>query len=524
MASVEEEHHPMPDGSAGLEYLTGPSRGMVTWLTGEDLDVTLGSNRMLRVDRARPHRSHEEPLAGLHRTEDGYEITVVGSHPVWVNGSRVTNRKLEHCDLIEFGEDGPLSRFCYYPEGGHVRRMVADILKDGLAYVRVSRQPVVNRFLIAFVVIISRLMRETTLLFRTGVLLAILGFTTLAWFQYQLNLKLEQRIESSASRLEGFAGVLIRAREEALTPGDLKALSQEIGQRLSVTAERLAELERLSTASGRVIAGSIPSVVFLQGAYGFREISSGRMLRHLVGDEGRPMISPFGQPMLSLDGGGPVAERQFTGTGFAVGKAGAIVTNRHVALPWEKDANIAGLAGQGLEPLMMKYIMYMPGKEAAVDIEMVQLSKDADLALLRPLDVSDPIPGLILADVPPVPGDEVIVMGYPTGLRSMLAQTGEQFLKELQESKDTGFWSVAARLAKQKLISPLSSRGIVSQASAITVVYDAETTHGGSGGPVLDVNGRVVAVNAAILPEYGGSNLGVPVAKVRALLEAAGLD
>ena len=41
---------------------------------------------------------------------------------------------------------------------------------------------------------------------------------------------------------------------------------------------------------------------------------------------------------------------------------------------------------------------------------------------------------------------------------------------------------------------------------------------------MLGVYGAVIAVNAAILPEYGGSNLGVPVAKVRALLEAAGLS
>jgi hypothetical protein len=33
----------------------------------------------------------------------------------------------------------------------------------------------------------------------------------------------------------------------------------------------------------------------------------------------------------------------------------------------------------------------------------------------------------------------------------------------------------------------------------------------------------VVAVNAAILPEYGGSNLGVPVSKVRELLKGLGL-
>ena len=42
---------------------------------------------------------------------------------------------------------------------------------------------------------------------------------------------------------------------------------------------------------------------------------------------------------------------------------------------------------------------------------------------------------------------------------------------------------------------------------------------GGSGGPVLALDGKVVAVNAAILPEFAGSNLGVPVAMVRELLE-----
>ncbi len=130
--------------------------------------------------------------------------------------------------------------------------------------------------------------------------------------------------------------------------------------------------------------------------------------------------------------------------------------------------------------------------------------------------------GLRLADAPPAPGDEVIVMGYPTGLRSLLAQSGEAFIEELQKAEDTDFWSVAARLASEGHIAPLASRGIVGQVTQATIVYDAETTLGGSGGPVLDIEGAVVAVNVAVLPEYGGSNLGVPVARVRAWLEEAG--
>ena len=156
-------------------------------------------------------------------------------------------------------------------------------------------------------------------------------------------------------------------------------------------------------------------------------------------------------------------------------------------------------------------------------MELLRASDDADLAVLTRQDETGTIPSLRLAGVPPAAGDEVIVMGYPTGLRSMLAQSGDAFIEELQKTENTGFWSVASRLAEEGYIAPLASRGIVGQATPTTIVYDAETTHGGSGGPVLDIDGAVVAVSTAILPEYGGSNLGVPAAKVQALLEDAGL-
>mgnify|MGYP002527512225 CR=1 FL=1 len=170
-----------------------------------------------------------------------------------------------------------------------------------------------------------------------------------------------------------------------------------------------------------------------------------------------------------------------TGTGFAVGDGGALVTNRHVALPWENDASIESLANRGLEPVMIKFIVYMPGKETADTVELVRASEDADVAVLRRKDGAEPMPGLKLADAPPVPGEEVIVMGYPTGLRAMLAQSGEDFIEELQKTEDTGFWSVASRLAEKGHIAPLSSRGIVSQASPATIVYDAVRNGGGQG-------------------------------------------
>jgi S1-C subfamily serine protease len=112
-------------------------------------------------------------------------------------------------------------------------------------------------------------------------------------------------------------------------------------------------------------------------------------------------------------------------------------------------------------------------------------------------------------------------MGYPLGLRALMARSDEDFVEALQREGVSNFFDQAARLATAGFMRPLASRGIVGQVTPANVVYDAETTSGGSGGPVLDLQGRVVAVNTAILPEFGGSNLGVPAAEVRALIQRA---
>ncbi len=50
------------------------------------------------------------------------------------------------------------------------------------------------------------------------------------------------------------------------------------------------------------------------------------------------------------------------------------------------------------------------------------------------------------------------------------------------------------------------------------IIYDAETTSGGSGGPVFNLEGEVIAINRATLPAFGGSNIGVPIGHAIALL------
>jgi S1-C subfamily serine protease len=367
----------------------------------------------------------------------------------------------------------------------------------------------------------SRLCSQTTILFRLGVLAAIVILGALAYQQTRVSALLQERVATSAGRLDQFSAALARARREALTPGDLQGLRSELAGRLETAAQRLEILERRSSAAERVITAASPAILFLQGAYGFRHKESGRMLRQVVDADGHPLISPLGQPMLTLDGDGPVAERQFTGSAFVVGDPPRIVTNRHVAKPWESDtAGAEMLAAQGLDAVLIKFIAYAPGEPTPRPVAVTRVSEEADLAVLRFPGIAPAGPALRLRASPPKPGDEVFVLGYPTGLRTMLVQAGDAFIAALQKEKDTNFWSVAARLAKSGYIAPLASRGIVGQVTKAAIVYDAETTQGGSGGPVLNANGEVIAVNAAILPEFGGSNLGVPAARVEALLRA----
>lgn len=509
--------------AASLEYLTGAARGTQTWVNGVTLDISLDDKGRVQVREAESEAAAEGIVARLHRAGDSYEIEALAEQPLWVNGEKVASRLLVERDLIEFGDQGPLSRFRLHRQGDRVQRSLGDMLYDCLDYTRVSRKPRLVRLQRALGDMGRDFIVETTLLFRFGVILALGALAFIAYQQYRADIALQQRAEHSAHLLQDFARSLTRTEEEALRPADLNRLRQEMRHRLSDTSERLEQLEQRSAASERVIAEATRSIVFLQGSFGFRDVESGRMLRYLTDEEGRPLFSFRGQPRFTLEGDGEIAERSFTGTAFLINRDGAMLTNRHVAQPWEDDAGVEALRESGVEPELLRFIGYVPNVAQSFSVELVQASDETDLAVLIFGDAAGGLPYLRLSERDPAPGEEVFVMGYPTGLITMLAQTGEGFLADLERDETLDFWEVAERLASEGFIKPLASRGIIGQRSEAILVYDAETTHGGSGGPVLDINGEVVAVNTAIIPEYGGSNFGVPVEYARRLLAQAGV-
>lgn len=287
------------------------------------------------------------------------------------------------------------------------------------------------------------------------------------------------------------------------------------------TAARLENLEARGNAARRIVAEAAPSVVFVQGAYRFIDQATGRPLRYFGLDaDGEPMRNPSGEPFVTLDGDGPIIERLFTGSAFVVTDDGLLLTNRHVAEPWTSDGTAEALRQHGLVPVVERLVGYMANVGESFNLSLVAASDEVDLAILRGAPVGRVKP-LTLSATGPLPGDDVVVLGYPTGLRALVARASAALESELRGNAEVNFWTVARRLSEQGGISPLATRGIVSQVGPAVIIYDAQTTSGGSGGPVLALSGEVIAVNTAIIPEFGGANLGVPAERVHALIALA---
>ncbi|MBI4005277.1 MAG: trypsin-like peptidase domain-containing protein [Gammaproteobacteria bacterium] len=454
--------------------------------------------------------------ATLHRAGDTYELEVIPQHDIWVNGREVkVNRMLESGDLLEIGHGGPVFRYRMYPPGIALTKTVTEAVADSFSGAQVdghTRLGKTSRFLTN---ITRDLATQTTLWFRLWLLIlltAIVGSIVILAVQ---NVRLQKRVATEDVRIEGIEGKLEQQLgANTLSRKELLAMQKEVETHLSDTFERLAVLEAGTGKASRVIAAATPSVAFLLGTYGYVEPGTGRHFRYIESGEGGTWYT--------LEEEGRVVEFVFTGTAFVVANDGILLTNRHVIEPWNNDPRTDIVQGRQLIPVILQLLAYFPGASDPFTVKVVQTGEQVDLVLLQPDGDTTGIAQLEFEPRIPQPGDEVLLLGYPTGMRALVARASTGFLESITPDGPADYWTLAQRLSEAGYIKPLASRGIVSQVTEEFIVYDAETTFGGSGGPVLDLNGHVIAINAAVIPEFGGSNMGVPADRARRFLAQSG--
>ncbi len=283
---------------------------------------------------------------------------------------------------------------------------------------------------------------------------------------------------------------------------------------LADTNARLKRVEQEGDSAQNLIPMDVRSVCLLHVAVGFRDQQSGQRLRYAgLNPKGEPLQDSEGNPILTTTGNGPEVKLDVFGTGFLAGPGGRLITNRHVAEPWWKNEELAGITNQGFQAEISSIHAYFPGDPRTFSAEIQQISQDTDLAAMR-ADLKDLKRSTLSIDsekAAALTGTPIVVMGYATGLDAILARTDEDTAQQIIKKSGGDVSQILDELAHRNLIRPLITQGHIGDVLADKIVFDAQTTSGGSGGPVFNQQGKVIGVTYAILKGFGGSNFGIPI-------------
>jgi DNA-binding response OmpR family regulator len=291
---------------------------------------------------------------------------------------------------------------------------------------------------------------------------------------------------------------------------------------LTAVESRLQKLETEGKVAETIIQSYEPSVCLIHVVIAFRDRATGLKL-HYAGltPTGAPMVDEHSNLLLSLTGIGPEVHVDAFGTGFLASARGQILTNHHVAEPWWQNDDLKEMVDQGLEPTIAEMTAYFPGVPRGISINTEKISSDADVAVVKGNVSALGIKQIALADGrrAAISGGPVVLLGYPTALDAILARAGSETLQSIAAASKGDPQQVIEELARRNLIRPVTTQGHIGDVLPDKIVYDAQTTNGGSGGPLFNNEGKVIGINFAMVREFGGSNFAIPVAYGESLLK-----
>ena len=310
----------------------------------------------------------------------------------------------------------------------------------------------------------------------------------------------------------------LRSQIATSGPENASALQNQ----LTVVEGRLQKLETEGKVAQTIIQSYEPSVCLIHVVLAFRDHTTGLRL-HYAGmtASGEPTTDEHNNPLVSVTGNGPELHLDAFGTGFLASASGQILTNHHVAEPWWQNDDLKEMLDQGLEPVIAEMTAYFPGVPHGIAINTERISAAADVAVVKGNISELGIKKIALADGrgSAVSGGPVVLLGYPTALDAILARAGAETLQSIATASKGDPRQVMEELARRNLIRPVTTQGHIGDVLPDKIVYDAQTTSGGSGGPLFNNEGKVIGINFAMVREFGGSNFAIPVGYGKSLLK-----
>jgi serine protease Do len=310
----------------------------------------------------------------------------------------------------------------------------------------------------------------------------------------------------------------LRSKIAVSKPESASALQSQ----LAAVESRLQKLETEGTVAETIIRSYEPSVCLIHIVIGFRDHTTGLKL-HYAGltSSGEPTTDEHNNPLVSLTGTGPEVHMDAFGTGFLASASGQILTNHHVAEPWWQNDDLKEMLDQGLEPAIAEMTAYFPGVPHGIPVTTERISSAADVAVLKGNVSELGLRKIALADGhgAAVSGSPIVLLGYPTALDAILARAGAETIQSIATASKGDPKQVMEELARRNLIRPVTTQGHIGDVLPDKIVYDAQTTSGGSGGPLFNIDGKVIGINFAMVREFGGSNFAIPVGYGKSLLK-----
>jgi S1-C subfamily serine protease/DNA-binding response OmpR family regulator len=297
--------------------------------------------------------------------------------------------------------------------------------------------------------------------------------------------------------------------------------ADSLKRQLADTQHRLKLIESEGQTAETVVHDFGPNVCLLHVVVEFLDKQSGHPIQVTVDAGGKPLVDDKGMVQLADGGAGPHLQIDVFGTGFLVKRDGKIITNHHLVEPWWKDEDLKQLLEQGAIAYVLLYEVYFPGKVEGLRAKLDRISSKADVATLQLESPPPPNSAVLELDdriEATVTGDPVLLIGYPTGIEGILARAGADVTQKIAGgNQDVN--RIISELASRGLIRPTTTQGHIGDVLEDKIVYDAATTSGGSGGPLFNRKGKVIGINFAVLRDFGGSNLAVPVKYAKDLLK-----
>ena len=467
---------------AQFTFLGGARLGEVETLTKAYIGLGRHPLSDVRFDAERDLDVSSRHAAILQKA-DGYYLQDLGSrNGTYVNGRRIDAEvRLADGDVIAGGRDGPAVRFQLVEADAGALATTAAEAAAGRAsnprhVVAAARSSTASR-IAAEVARQTRNLRRTTKVLLGILAVVVVGFGLIQWrgtrTQAAELAQLEARADSlnraASTLLARFAGELEGLRAAlTLSQDETARLRRELATTHGSDAATVARLRAELDAAERRQQG-------LAGAAGVDY----RAIARRNADAVAIVLVKFSDTEM------------YTGTAFAVDSQGTLVTNKHV------------LRGMSDTRTPQQIGVMFAGSRQNFPAYIVGVSPDADVGVVR-VAVAGATPAVagIADDGAAIErGAPIAMIGYPLG-----------------------FDLPMERIGRAAIADPTLTVGTVSKVLADLVQVDGYGTHGSSGSPLFDRDGRVVGMVYGGEPQSQGRILyAVPGHRVAQVLRALGV-